>query len=90
VAKLLALSTGGCLVCDECCYPAPCVHPDIKMESLSAFGIDVGALCAGAGLPFSFSDDHVTYVALLLIDQNKLRTQGPTTGPHRVAKRGQG
>jgi len=69
VGRLLPLSTGGCLICDRCCYPAPCVHPDIKMESLSAFGIDVGALCALAGLPFAFSDTSVTYVALVLVDR---------------------
>ena len=73
VGALLALSTGGCLVCDECSYPAPCLHPDVKMESLSAFGIDVGALCTNAGLPFSFSDDQVAYVAVLLFDYTRTR-----------------
>jgi predicted metal-binding protein len=66
VDALLPLSTGGCVFCDTCAYPKPCVKPDIKMESLSAFGIDVGALCARAGWEFSFHDDKVSYIALLL------------------------
>ena len=65
--SLLPLSTGGCGLCEQCTYPAPCAHPDIKMESLSAYGIDVGAICASAGLPFSFRDDIVYLTALVLL-----------------------
>ena len=64
---ILPLATGGCVFCKDCCYPEPCIRPDVKMESLSAFGIDVGNLCESAGLPFSFRDDMVYYTALLLI-----------------------
>jgi predicted metal-binding protein len=67
VDALLPLTTGGCIFCEVCSYPAPCVKPDVKMESLSAFGVDVGALCARAGLPFAFRDDVVYYTALLLV-----------------------
>ena len=65
--KVLPLTTGGCIFCDQCSYPEPCVKPDVKMESLSAFGIDVGKLCETAGLPYSFCPETVYYTALLLI-----------------------
>jgi len=68
VARLLPLTTGGCVFCEECSYPAPCIKPDVKMESLSAFGIDVGALCENAGLPYSFSPEILYMTALLLVE----------------------
>ena len=67
LAEMLPLTTGGCVFCELCVYPEPCVKPDVKMESLSAFGIDVGELCAGAGLPYSFSEEAVYFTALLLV-----------------------
>ena len=66
VDKLLPLTTGGCSFCVECSYPEPCLRPDVKMESLSAFGIDVGELCEKAGLDYSFRKDRVYFTALLL------------------------
>ena len=68
VAKLLPLTSGGCVFCDKCSYPKPCVKPDVKMESLSAFGIDVGNLCGLAGLAFAFRPDIVYFTALLLVE----------------------
>jgi len=65
--KILPLTTGGCVFCEQCCYPEPCIRPDVKMESLSAFGIDVGHLCEAAGLKYSFSPEVVYYTALLLL-----------------------
>lgn len=64
--SLLPLTSGGCIFCDTCRYPEPCVHPDVKMESLSAFGIDVTELCDAANLPYSFREDRVYLTALLL------------------------
>jgi len=65
--EILPLTTGGCIFCEQCSYPEPCIKPDVKMESLSAFGIDVGKLCKSAGLPYSFTPDFVYYTALLLL-----------------------
>lgn len=65
--KILPLTSGGCVFCEECSYPTPCIKPDVKMESLSSFGIDVGNLCGIAGLSFSFSDVIVYFTALLLV-----------------------
>ncbi|MDR1892604.1 MAG: DUF2284 domain-containing protein [Oscillospiraceae bacterium] len=67
--KILPLTSGGCVFCEQCSYPVPCVKPDVKMESLSAFGIDVGKLCEQAGLAYSFSNDIVYFTALLLWKQ---------------------
>ena len=66
--KILALTSGGCVLCDDCAYPAPCAKPDARMNSLSAFGIDVAKLCDMAGLEFSFRPDRVYYTALILIN----------------------
>ena len=66
-ARVLPLTSGGCIFCGECSFPKPCIKPDVKMESLSAFGIDVGSLCAKAELPYSFSDEVVYMTALLLV-----------------------
>lgn len=63
---MLVLSYGGCSLCSPCSYPAPCARPDARTESLGAYGIDVGALCAQAGLPYSFREDRLYMTALLL------------------------
>ena len=70
---MLALTTGGCIFCDTCAYPLPCLRPDVRMNSLSAYGIDVGKLCEQAGLQYAFRPDRVYYTALVLI---KERTHG--------------
>jgi predicted metal-binding protein len=66
-AEILALTSGGCVFCDKCTFPKPCIKPDVRMNSLSAFGIDVGKLCEKAKLEYSFRKDRVYYVALVLI-----------------------
>ena len=65
--EVLALTSGGCVFCDTCVYPAPCVKPAVRMNSLSAYGIDAGRLCELAGLEYSFRPDRVHYVALILV-----------------------
>lgn len=65
--EFLALTTGGCLLCEECTFPQePCIKPEIRMHSLSASGIDVEKLCKKAGLDFSFGGSSVYYTACLL------------------------
>ncbi|MCL1805957.1 MAG: DUF2284 domain-containing protein [Clostridiales bacterium] len=65
---VFTLTSGGCIFCDTCTYPEPCVKPDIRMNSLSAYGIDVGKLCEKAGLEYAFQPDRVYYVALTLFN----------------------
>ena len=64
---VLALTSGGCVFCETCAFPEPCVKPDVRMNSLSAFGIDVGKLCEMAGLEYSFRPDKVYFIALVLM-----------------------
>ena len=45
------------------------------MNSLSAYGIDVGKLCEAAGLEYSFKPDMVYYIALVLMKEN-IKTGG--------------
>ena len=64
----LPLTTGGCILCQTCTYPnEPCREPGRRFHSLSAYGIDVSALCGQVGLDFAFHNDSVTYVACLLL-----------------------
>ena len=63
---VLALTSGGCVFCETCAYPAPCLKPNTRMNSLSAFGIDVGKLNETAGFEYSFRPDKVYYIALVL------------------------
>ena len=64
---MLALTTGGCIFCETCSYPEPCLKPDIRMNSLSAYGIDVGKLCGLAGWDYSFRPDMLYLTALVMI-----------------------
>lgn len=66
ISSFLCLTSGGCIFCDSCAYPEPCIHPDLKMNSLSAFGIDVSKLCSDNNLEFSFRPDRVYFTALIM------------------------
>jgi len=65
-ADVLAFTSGGCVFCEVCAYPVPCVNPGMRMNSLSAYGMDVGKLCEKAHLEYSFRPDKVYFVALIL------------------------
>ena len=67
LGELLAFTSGGCVFCEACAYPEPCLKPDVRMNSLSAYGIDVGKLCGMAGLEYSFRPDRVYFVALVMV-----------------------
>lgn len=62
------LSTGGCELCETCAYPdKPCRKPALLRGALSAYGINVGDLCASAGMAFSFTPGILCYVACVLV-----------------------
>lgn len=63
----IALTTGGCIFCATCAFPNSCIKPNLRMSSLSAYGIDVGKLCEKAQWEYSFRPDRVYYVALVLL-----------------------
>jgi len=66
--KFLALTSGGCIFCETCSYPMPCLNPDLRMNSLSAYGIDVGKLCSLAGFDYDFRQDKIYFTALVLMN----------------------
>jgi len=65
--EILALTSGGCVFCDTCAFPTPCVKPNLRMNSLSAYGIDVGKLCKVAGCEYAFAPEKLYLIALVLI-----------------------
>ena len=65
--QTLLLTTGGCAICKVCAYPKPCRHPDLRMHSLSAHGIDVAALCKKAHLTYNFTPEKLILVAAILV-----------------------
>ena len=65
--EILALTSGGCVFCETCAFPEPCIKPLVRMNSLSAYGIDVGKLCQRANWEYSFRPDRLTYIAIVLV-----------------------
>ncbi len=59
----LFLGVGGCRYCTVCAKKtaAPCRFPDRAIASLEAYGIDVSALAAAAGMDYAFEKGRVTY-----------------------------
>ncbi len=59
----LFLGVGGCRCCAVCAKKTdePCRFPDRAMPSLEAYGIDVSALAAAAGMEYAFEKGRVTY-----------------------------
>lgn len=70
--ELLPLDAGCCSVCARCTYldGEPCRHPDLAVASLEAYGIDVMALEKENGLPYYSGANTVSYVGLILFDED--------------------
>ena len=67
--KVYALSTGGCVLCESCTYPdAPCRHPEERIGSLSAYGINVSDLCERADLEYDFVPGMLYLIGYILLD----------------------
>lgn len=62
----LGLTDGACGYCGVCSYPEPCRFPEQLTPSISAAGIDMGALLGSIGRKFEFRDDRVTLYSLVL------------------------
>ncbi|MCL1803826.1 MAG: DUF2284 domain-containing protein [Eubacteriaceae bacterium] len=69
--KALALTGGGCNLCEECAYPAECNNPDDRLSALSASGINIRKLCEQAGLEFAFMPDKIFLTSLILANRNE-------------------
>lgn len=64
---MLPLGSGGCKICPECAYPRdPCRHPDLMIQSVSAYCIDAGQACGLAGLP-CWRDGFVSFTGMFFV-----------------------
>lgn len=66
---VLPLGAGGCDICTvKCAYPgAPCRHPDIMIQSLSAFCVNAQRACDIAGIP-CWRQGYLAFTGLFLLD----------------------
>jgi len=66
--KIMALSVGGCSLCDRCSYldNLPCIQPERALSSVEAYGIDVNNLLTVSGLKYNNGVSTVSYVGLIL------------------------
>ena len=64
--QALCLGAGGCRVCKQCAYPAPCRFPDQAISSMEGYGLFVTQVCRDAGIPYHHGDRTITYTACVL------------------------
>jgi predicted metal-binding protein len=71
--EMLPLNAGCCSICERCAYldGEPCRHPERAVSSVEAYGIDVMALEKANGIPIYNGKDTVSYVALILFNENE-------------------
>lgn len=71
--EILPLNAGCCDFCERCAYldGEKCRFPDKALSSVEAYGIDVMALEKGAGIPYYNGPNTVSYVGLILFNENK-------------------
>jgi predicted metal-binding protein len=64
--KMLALSTEGCMVCENCTYPnQPCRFPKRMFPATEGFGINVLELAKTCGITYYNGPNTVTYFSIL-------------------------
>lgn len=68
MTDILAMSNGGCSLCESCAYPEPCVHPDQLKKPLEGLGVHVAALCKLADIDYINGANTVSYVAMILFN----------------------
>ena len=66
--QALCLGAGGCRVCKQCAYPAPCRHPEKAVSSMEGYGLFVTQVCRDADVPYHHGEKTVTYTACILIE----------------------
>lgn len=71
--EILPLNAGCCKICERCAYldGEKCRHKDRALSSVEAYGIDVMALEKSAGIPYYNGPNTVSYVGLILFNENK-------------------
>jgi predicted metal-binding protein len=66
--QALCLGAGGCRVCKQCAYPAPCRCPEKAMSSMEGYGLFVTQVCRDAGVAYHHGEKTITYTACILIE----------------------
>ena len=66
--NMLALSSGGCELCESCTYPdEPCRQPDDAIPSMEAFGLVVSDVCTKNQLGYYYGPQTITYTGCYLL-----------------------
>ena len=64
--QALCLGSGGCRICKQCAYPAPCRFPEKAHPSMEGYGLFVTQVCKDNGLAYYRGERTVTYTACVL------------------------
>ena len=74
VSPRLFLGAGGCRICQRCSKldGQPCRRPEEAISSLEAYGINVSALAAQAGMQYINGSDTVTYFGAVFLGEESL------------------
>jgi predicted metal-binding protein len=65
---MLALSSGGCSLCEKCTYPDnPCRFPQKALSSMEAYGLLVSDVCLKNGLAYYYGPKTLTYTGCYLL-----------------------
>ena len=67
----LCLGSGGCRICTECAYPAPCRFPEKACSSMEGYGLFVTQVCRDNGCQYHYGEKTVTNTACILISRKK-------------------
>lgn len=62
----LCLGSGGCRICADCAYPAPCRFPEKAYSSMEGYGLFVTQVCNDAQIPYYYGEKTITYMACIL------------------------
>ncbi len=62
----LCLGAGGCRICKECAWPAPCRFPEKATPSMEGYGLFVTQVCRDCGAEYYHGEKTVTYTACIL------------------------
>ena len=55
---------GNCPICKTCAFPSPCIHPEKRIGSVEAVGIDVTSLSKAAGIAYNNGQNTVTFFSI--------------------------
>lgn len=62
----LCLGSGGCRICGECAWPAPCRFPERACPSMEGYGLFVTQVCRDNAMEYYHGPKTITYTACVL------------------------